>query len=95
MRKTLAMSTDLRRDTRTTNETGPASCAHIVKTEPDQTATAVVLAARIEGTPLTALCGHVFVPQRDPKNLPLCQQCKEIYDLMRMMNEHLHETPNS
>lgn len=86
---------DVERDTSTTDEIDPASCAHIIRTEPGETATAVVLRARIEGTPLTALCGYVFVPQRDPKNLPLCPQCKEIYDLMRMMNEHLHETPNS
>jgi Protein of unknown function (DUF3039) len=84
---------DERTDERTELDNG--KCAHIVRTEPGQTATAVVLQARIEGTPLTALCGYVFVPQRDPKSLPVCPKCKEIYDLMRMMNEHLHETPNS
>ena len=73
----------------------PGKSAHIVRTGPGETATAVVLRARIEGTPLTALCGHVFVPQRDPKSLPICGKCKEIYDLMRMMNEDLYETPQS
>jgi hypothetical protein len=73
----------------------PAKHAHIVVTPPGQTATAVILQARIEGTPVTALCGHVFVPQRDPQQLPICPKCKEIYDLMRMMNEDLHETPRS
>ena len=92
-----AVETDRRTGTVTDEQSklDNGKCAHIVKTEPGQTATAVVLQARIEGTPLTALCGYVFVPQRDPKQLPVCQQCKEIYDLMRMMNEHLHETPNS
>ncbi len=93
------METDRRVGTDTTtderSELDPGKCAHIIKTEPGKTATAVVLEARIEGTPLTALCGHVFVPQRDPKQLPVCPKCKEIYDLMRMMNEHLNETPNS
>jgi hypothetical protein len=82
-------------DTTTLDNTDAGKCAHIIRTEPGETATAVVLRARIEGTPLTALCGHVFVPQRDPKSLPLCGKCKEIYELMRMMNEDLHETPNS
>jgi Protein of unknown function (DUF3039) len=91
----MTISSDLQRDTSTTDETEAGKCAHIVVTEPGQTATAAVLQARIEGTALRALCGHVFVPQRDPKKLPVCAQCKEIYDLMRMMNEHLHETPNS
>ncbi len=87
------VGTDTITDERTELDNG--KCAHIVRTEPGQTATAVVLQARIEGTPLTALCGYVFVPQRDPKSLPVCPKCKEIYDLMRMMNENLHETPNS
>jgi Protein of unknown function (DUF3039) len=92
-----AIETERRGGTQTDerSELDPGKCAHIVATEPGQTATAVVLQARIEGTPITALCGHVFVPQRDPKQLPICSKCKEIYDLMRMMNEHLHETPNS
>ena len=76
-------------------ELDPGKHAHIVVTKPGETATAVVLEARIMGTPVEALCGHVFVPQRDPLQLPICPKCKEIYDLMRMMNEHLHETPGS
>lgn len=37
--------------------------------------------AYIDGTPLTALCGHVWVPSRDPKNYPVCPECKRLYDL--------------
>ena len=91
----MATTTDIERETSTTDKIDPGKCAHIVVTEKGETATAAVLRARVEGTALTALCGHVFVPQRDPKSLPICPQCKEIYDLMRMMNENLHETPNS
>ena len=55
-------------------ETGEPVVAHIVKTEPGETATAKVLEARIYGTPIEALCGHVWVPSRDPKQLPVCQK---------------------
>jgi hypothetical protein len=89
----MAISSDFQLDTSTTDSTDPGSCAHIVVTKPHETATAVILQARIEGTAVKALCGYVFVPQRDPKRLPVCPQCKEIYDLMRMMNENLNENP--
>ena len=54
-------------------ESGEPVVAHIVKKDkiPD---------AYIEGTPLTALCGKVWVPAHDPKGKPLCQACKEIAD---------------
>ena len=34
----------------------------------------------VEGTPLVALCGKVWVPSRDPKRFPVCPECKESYD---------------
>lgn len=74
--------------------TGEPASAHIVKTEPGENAAAKVLEARIMGTPLEALCGHVWVPSRDPKQLPLCQECREIYDMYRTFNDGLGETPN-
>lgn len=36
--------------------------------------------AYIEGTPVRAMCGKVFVPTRDPKRHPLCSDCKEAQD---------------
>jgi hypothetical protein len=36
--------------------------------------------ALVEGTPVVALCGKVWVPSRDPKGFPICPECKEIYD---------------
>ena len=75
-------------------ETGEPVVAHIVKTEPGESAAAKVLEARIYGTPLEALCGHVWVPSRDPKQLPMCQKCKDIYDTYRMFNENLGDTPS-
>jgi hypothetical protein len=79
--------TDLRDET----EDGPV--AHIVKVGPGEDAAAKVLEARIEGTPLEALCGHVWVPSRDPKKLPMCQACKEVYELYRSFNDGLGDTP--
>jgi hypothetical protein len=66
---------------------------HIVKTDPGENAAAKVLEARIYGTPLEALCGHVWVPSRDPKTLPLCEKCKSIYELYRAFNDGLNERP--
>ena len=75
-------------------ETGEPVMAHIVKTGPDEDAAAKILEARINGTPIEALCGHVWVPSRDPKQLPLCDVCKDIYETYRAFNEHLNERPN-
>ena len=88
-------STEVESDTRVTPQTGEPANAHIVKTEPGENAQAKVLEARIYGTPLEALCGHVWVPSRDPKQLPLCEECKSIYEMYRMMNDGLHDKPES
>lgn len=34
--------------------------------------------AMINGTPVVALCGKVWVPSRDPERYPVCQECKDI-----------------
>lgn len=67
--------------------------AHIVRADGDKTGVALVTEARVFGTTVEALCGFLFVPHENPKELPWCEECKEIYDLERAMNEHLHETP--
>jgi Protein of unknown function (DUF3039) len=89
--------TDVALDERTDEdlETGKPRVAHIVRTEPGESAVAKVTEARIYGFPVEALCGERFVPQRDPKKLPMCQVCKEIYDLYRMANDGLSDTPNT
>jgi len=68
--------------------------AHIVKVGRGESATAKVVEARIYGTPVEALCGHVWVPSRDPQQLPLCQECKSIYEMYQAFNGDLPETPN-
>ncbi len=36
--------------------------------------------AMINGTPVIALCGKVWVPSRDPERYPVCPACKDIKD---------------
>lgn len=54
---------------------------HIVYT-PGRDTEAILLKARIDGTPVEALCGFVWVPQRDPKKHPLCEACLEATNIM-------------
>lgn len=51
--------------------------AHIVYT-PGRDAAAALTEARVMGTPVTALCGKRWVPERDPAKYPLCPECKEV-----------------
>jgi hypothetical protein len=85
---------DLDERTDEVTRTGPPKAAHIVKTEPGESALAKVTEARVYGYPVEALCGERFVPQQDPKKLPVCGTCKEIYELYRQMSDGgLNETP--
>jgi hypothetical protein len=72
---------------------GEPVVAHIVRKDKGSDIAAAILEARITGTPLEALCGAVFVPQRDPKRVPPCERCREIYDLYRGVNDRLPEDP--
>lgn len=37
--------------------------------------------ALVEGTPVIALCGKVWVPSRDPKRFPVCPECKRLFEM--------------
>jgi hypothetical protein len=50
---------------------GHERLSHIVRDK------AKLTEAMITGAPVTALCGKVWVPGRDPKRYPLCGTCKE------------------
>ena len=39
--------------------------------------------AYVEGTPVRALCGKVWVPSRDPSRYPVCPECAEILERLR------------
>lgn len=60
--------------------TGKGRVAHIVKQSGDKTAHALVMEARVMGIEVEALCGHRWVPERDPGNYPVCDRCREIYE---------------
>lgn len=59
-----------------TSDGDPSHLAHIL--HPRYT-TSMLLQARVEGSMVEALCGHRWVPSRDPRVLPLCVRCKEIH----------------
>ena len=69
---------------RTDPTTGEPVYTHIVPPGLDASGQMVdgavlVMTARVEGTPVTALCGWTWVPTRDPKQYPLCGRCEEIH----------------
>lgn len=76
------MSTDVVEVVETNSETSldEPIFSHIVERDPENTAHAKILKARIEGTPVTALCGYVWVPSRDPERHPVCPKCLEIFE---------------
>ena len=39
-----------------------------------------IMQAMVEGTPVRALCGKLWVPSRDPQRFPVCPVCKDLYD---------------
>lgn len=73
-------------DTRTIEQveidptTGAGRVSHIVAPDGKQTASALVTEARVYGMEVEALCGHRWVPERDPKQYPLCEGCKSEWD---------------
>lgn len=45
------------------------------------------LLAYVEGIPVRALCGKVWIPSRDPSLYPVCPTCAEIRDGLPKRNE--------
>lgn len=39
--------------------------------------------AYITGEEVEALCGHRWVPTKDPERFPICPKCKELYALLK------------
>lgn len=37
-----------------------------------------IVKSMVTGEPVTALCGKVWVPSRDPERYPVCPLCEEI-----------------
>ena len=42
-----------------------------------------VMEAMVMGTPVTALCGKVWVPSRAPEKFPVCPECQEIWESLK------------
>lgn len=38
-----------------------------------------IMEAFVNGIPIMALCGKIWLPTRDGAGFPLCKECKEIY----------------
>jgi len=38
-----------------------------------------IVESAVLGQPVIALCGKVWIPNRDPGKFPVCPECKEIY----------------
>ena len=55
---------------------------------PSMTAQDLVDVARVRGIPIKALCGKVFVPNKNPDSYPACEECIKIAgELMRGAGE--------
>lgn len=71
-------------ETETQTDSGNPILTHIIDRGDDpRSANTLILEARVNGTPLTALCGHVWVPSRDPEKHPLCDKCVEIFNFAK------------
>ena len=40
---------------------------------------AKIVESAVTGEPVKALCGKVWIPNRDPSRFPVCPQCQEIH----------------
>ena len=43
-----------------------------------------IVESAVMGVPVVALCGKVWIPNRDPGKFPVCPQCKAIYEGLPM-----------
>lgn len=68
--------------------TGKGRVAHIVKPSHNKSASTLILEGRIEGIEVEALCGHTWIPSRDPKQYPVCDRCKEIWNEMSLSGNY-------
>ena len=38
-----------------------------------------IMESAVTGTPVKALCGKVWIPNRDPSRFPICPDCQKIH----------------
>lgn len=46
-----------------------------------------IVESAVTGKPVIALCGKVWVPDRNPDRYPVCPMCKDIYEKKRAREE--------
>lgn len=44
-----------------------------------------ILRSQVDGTPVKALCGKVWLPGKDPEKFPVCPQCKDLMSMLEAM----------
>ena len=44
-----------------------------------------ILRSQVDGTPVKALCGKVWLPGKDPEKFPVCPQCKDMMSMLEAM----------
>lgn len=76
---TTGTGTVLDRQTEIDPTTGEPRAAHLVAPKDGVEGHVLIMQARIEGTAVEALCGHKFIPARDPQQYPNCSKCLEIF----------------
>jgi len=81
------MSTDLQERTEgivegdiVTSTDKPESAHYVMCPNDEETNHAYVMRARLEGFSVTALCGYTWVPHKMATGLPVCQECREIWE---------------
>lgn len=42
-----------------------------------------IIESAVMGSAVVALCGKVWVPNRDPEKFPVCPDCKRVYELLK------------
>jgi hypothetical protein len=45
-----------------------------------------IMESMVNGIPIIALCGKIWIPSRDPEKFPVCPSCKELYDTLPSSN---------
>lgn len=77
------MSTSVITDERIVTSTDKPEAAHYVMAPTDdETNHAYVMRARFEGFAVTALCGYTWVPNKMATGLPVCAECRDIFDAL-------------
>lgn len=44
-----------------------------------------IMRSAVDGVPVKALCGKVWVPGRDPEKYPVCPSCKDMMNMLEAM----------